>query len=217
MYLLNSKNREHKLFIITQKTERYQMFKNIIKKHFIDTIKIKEKLLRDTAILNNISEVCKIFINTFTTGGKIIIAGNGGSAADAQHIAGEFVGRFYFDRPGLPSMALTTDTSILTAIGNDYGFQKIFSRQLKTYGVKGDIFLGISTSGNSKNIIEALNTSKDMNIHTVGLTGNEGGCMKELCDICIIVPSSDTPRIQECHILIAHAICAIVEQEIYRG
>lgn len=132
-----------------------------------------------------------------------------------QHIAGEFVSRFYFDRPGLASIALTTDSSILTAIGNDYGFERLFSRQVEANGVKGDMFIGISTSGNSKNIIEALKTCKENGIVTVGLTGASGGEMAALCDYCIKVPSQETPRIQEAHILIGHIICSVVEEELF--
>ena len=123
--------------------------------------------------------------------------------------------RFYFDRPGIPSIALTTDTSILTAIGNDYGYEKIFARQLEANGVKGDLFIGISTSGNSKNILEALKVCKNKGIFSVGLSGESGGAMQELCDICIKVPSNTTPRIQESHILIGHILCAIVEEQLF--
>lgn len=148
-------------------------------------------------------------------GGKILIAGNGGSAADSQHIAGELVSRFYFNRPALPAIALTTDTSILTAIGNDYGFEYVFSRQIDGLGNEGDVFIGISTSGNSPNILKALETCKFKNITTIGLTGETGGKMIELCDYCINVPSAETPRIQESHILIAHIICSLIEGIIF--
>jgi D-sedoheptulose 7-phosphate isomerase len=162
-----------------------------------------------------ILEVSGKAVEVYRNGNKTLIAGNGGSAADAQHIAGEFVSRFYFDRPGIPSIALTTDTSILTAIGNDYGYEKLFSRQIEANGVKGDMFIGISTSGNSKNIIEALNACKEKGIITVGLTGETGGKMATLCDYCIKVPSNETPRIQESHILIGHIICAVVEEALF--
>jgi D-sedoheptulose 7-phosphate isomerase len=154
-------------------------------------------------------------VDVYKTGNKTLIAGNGGSAADAQHIAGEFVSRFYFDRPGLASIALTTDTSIITAIGNDYGYEKLFSRQLQANGVKGDMFIGISTSGNSANVIEALKECKEKGIITVGLTGEKGGKMAEMCDYCIKIPSNETPRVQESHILIGHIICAVVEEAIF--
>ena len=162
-----------------------------------------------------IQEVAKLTTQAYRNGNKTLIAGNGGSAADAQHIAGEFVSKFYFDRPGLASIALTTDTSIITAIGNDYGYEKLFSRQVEANGLKDDIFIGISTSGNSKNILEALKVCKEKGIVTVGLTGQNGGAMKELCDYCICIPSNETPRVQESHILIGHIICAVVEEELF--
>ena len=146
-----------------------------------------------------------------------MVAGNGGSAADAQHIAAEFVSRFNFDRPGLPALALTTDTSILTAVGNDYGYDKLFRRQIEANGVGGDIFLGISTSGNSPNILQALEAARLKGIMTFGLTGKTGGKMRELCDYCLCVPSEDTPRIQEAHILIGHTLCAMVEQALFEA
>ena len=143
------------------------------------------------------------------------MAGNGGSAADAQHLAGELVSRFYFDRPGLSAIALTTDTSILTAIGNDYGFDRIFSRQIESIGENGDVLVAISTSGNSPNILNALKICKQKGITTLGLTGGTGGAMKEFCDHIVIVPSNETPVIQESHILIGHMLCGIIEEEIF--
>jgi D-sedoheptulose 7-phosphate isomerase len=186
-----------------------------ITNHIQDSIDTKNKLLADKEVCETIAKVSQLCIDAYKKGNKTLIAGNGGSAADAQHIAGEFVSRFYFDRPGLASIALTTDTSILTAIGNDYGYEKLFSRQVQANGVKGDIFIGISTSGNSKNILEALKECKEKGIITVGLTGESGATMAEECDYCIKVPSKSTPRIQESHILIGHIICAIVEEEIF--
>jgi D-sedoheptulose 7-phosphate isomerase len=180
-----------------------------------ESISIKQKILENKEILDIIKIVSQKTIDIYKNGNKTLIAGNGGSAADAQHIAGEFVSKFYFDRPGLASIALTTDTSILTAIGNDHGYEKIFSRQIQANGVEGDIFIGISTSGNSKNIIEALKECKRKGIITVGLTGESGGLMNELCDFCIKVPSPETPRVQEVHILIGHIICAVVEEELF--
>lgn len=184
---------------------------NQVKKS-IDT---KQQLLNNQELMALIKEVALKATEVYKNGNKTLIAGNGGSAADAQHIAGEFVSRFYFDRPGLASIALTTDTSILTAIGNDYGYEKLFSRQVQANGIKGDIFIGISTSGNSANIIEALHECKNKGIITVGLTGEIGGKMADLCDYCIKVPSSETPRVQETHILIGHIICAVVEEAIF--
>lgn len=179
------------------------------------SLKLKQDLFHSNEIKKLIQEVSDEIIKAYKNGNKTLIAGNGGSAADAQHIAGEFVSRFYFDRPGLASIALTTDTSILTAIGNDYGYEKLFSRQLQANGVSGDVFIGISTSGNSKNVIEALNYAKANGIITVGLTGEKGGIMKELCDYCICMPSNETPRVQEGHILVGHIICAVVEEAIF--
>lgn len=192
-----------------------EIVNSYIKEHFEDSIAVKTKILNDEKLLELIKKVALETTKAYKEGKKTLLAGNGGSAADAQHIAGEFVSRFYFDRPGIPSIALTTDTSILTAIGNDYGYEKLFSRQVQAQGVEGDIFIGISTSGNSANIIEALKVCKEKGILSVGLTGESGGAMNELCDYCIKVPSSKTPRIQESHILIGHIICAIVEEELF--
>jgi D-sedoheptulose 7-phosphate isomerase len=144
-----------------------------------------------------------------------MLAGNGGSAADAQHIAAELVNRFGFDRPALNAIALTTDTSILTSVANDSGFEKIFARQVEAIGREGDVFIGLSTSGNSGNIVETLRRCREKKIITIGLTGSSGGRMDDLCDICIKVPSDDTPRIQEVHILIGHIICTLIENELF--
>ncbi|MCR6592863.1 D-sedoheptulose 7-phosphate isomerase, partial [Campylobacter insulaenigrae] len=159
-----------------------------IKSHFADSIKVKNEILNDENLLNLIKQTSLKILDAYKKGNKTLLAGNGGSAADAQHIAGEFVSRFYFDRPGLASIALSTDTSIMTAIGNDYGYENLFSRQVQAQGVSGDVFIGISTSGNSKNIIKALELCKEKNIISVGLTGASGGAMNELCDYCIKVP-----------------------------
>ncbi|MBP1934766.1 D-sedoheptulose 7-phosphate isomerase [Ammoniphilus resinae] len=189
--------------------------KNYIKEHIQKSIEIKQAILRDDYLIQLIGEISNKAVNVYKSNNKILLAGNGGSAADAQHIAGEFVSRFYFDRPGLPAMALTTDSSVMTAIGNDYGYENLFSRQVQANGVEGDMFLGISTSGNSPNVIKALEECKKIGIITVGLTGITGGEMGELCDYCIKVPSMETPRIQESHILVGHIICSIVEKEIF--
>jgi D-sedoheptulose 7-phosphate isomerase len=188
---------------------------NYIENQVKNSIEIKQKLLEDDALMALIQEVSEKTVEIYRNGKKTLIAGNGGSAADAQHIAGEFVSKFYFDRPGLPSIALTTDTSILTAIGNDYGYEKLFARQIQANGVEGDMFIGISTSGNSQNVIEALKECKSKGIITVGLTGEKGGKMAEMCDYCIKVPSNETPRVQESHILIGHIICAVVEEALF--
>jgi D-sedoheptulose 7-phosphate isomerase len=189
--------------------------KEFITSQIKNSYEIKKAILEDNKLIELISNIGEILIKTYKSGNKLLIAGNGGSAADAQHIAGELVSKFYFDRPALPAIALTTDTSILTAIGNDYGYEKVFSRQIEANGVKGDVFLEISTSGNSKNIIEGIKTAKNKDILTIGLTGRNGGKMKDLCDYCICVPSDETPRIQEAHILIGHILCSIIEEAIF--
>ncbi|HEF5729002.1 TPA: D-sedoheptulose 7-phosphate isomerase [Campylobacter jejuni] len=186
-----------------------------IKEHFQESILVKEQILKDENLITLIKNTSLEVIKAYKNGNKTLLAGNGGSAADAQHIAGEFVSRFYFDRPGIASIALSTDTSILTAISNDYGYENLFARQVQAQGVKGDVFIEISTSGNSKNILKALELCKQKEIISIGLSGASGGAMNELCDYCIKVPSTCTPRIQEAHILIGHIICAIVEEELF--
>ncbi|MDR3626447.1 MAG: D-sedoheptulose 7-phosphate isomerase [Ignavibacteriaceae bacterium] len=186
-----------------------------IYKQISQSISVKEQILKNEALIEQIKQAAILLINGYKAGNKTLLAGNGGSAADAQHIAGEFVSRFLFDRPGLASIALTTDTSILTAIGNDYGYEKLFARQVQAQAVKGDIFIGISTSGNSKNVIEALIECKKKSVTTIGLTGEAGGKMTDLCDICIRVPSNETPRIQEAHIMIGHILCYLVEEDLF--
>jgi D-sedoheptulose 7-phosphate isomerase len=173
-------------------------------------------MLKDDLLLENIESVSKACIKCFESGGKVLLAGNGGSAADAQHIAGEFVSRFAFDRPGLPAIALTVDTSILTAIGNDYGYEKLFARQIQALGREGDIFIAHSTSGRSPNIIAALEQANELGLISVGLTGNKKGSMKDLCNYLIEVPSSDTPKIQEGHLVIGHILCGLVESAIFK-
>ena len=187
----------------------------IIKNHIKESVELKQRLLESPALLSGIEKSARAIISAFKDKKKLLLAGNGGSAADAQHITAEFVNRFKFDRKGLPAISLTTDTSILTSIGNDYGFEKLFTRQIDALGNSGDVFIAISTSGNSSNIIEALEACREEKITTIGLTGCAGGRMKDMCDICIIVPSDETPRIQEVHILIGHIICSIVEEELF--
>jgi D-sedoheptulose 7-phosphate isomerase len=160
---------------------------------------------------NSIQDVSKIVIETLKNGNKVLICGNGGSAADAQHFAAELTGRYKTERRGLPGIALTTDTSALTAIGNDYGYDRVFDRQTEALASKGDLLIGISTSGNSKNIISALKLAKEMGCSTIGLSGRDGGAMNEVCDVNLVVPSDNTPRIQEMHILFIHTICQLVD------
>ena len=180
-----------------------------------ESYKVTQEIYKDKKLMALIKSVALKMISIYKSGNKVLLAGNGGSASDAQHIAGELGSKFYFDRPGLAAISLVTDTSVLTAIGNDLGYENIFSRQIAANGVRGDMFIGISTSGNSENIIKALKECRKNNIITVGLSGNDGGKMKELCDYCICVPSIETPRIQENHIMIGHIICAVVEEELF--
>jgi len=190
-----------------------------VKKYIKDQIKksfeIKQAIYENKDLINKIEEVSKLCVELYKGDKKTILAGNGGSAADAQHIAAELVGRYGFDRPSIPSLALTTDTSCLTAIGNDYGYDNVFSRQLEGMGQEGDIFIGISTSGNSKNIINAFVSAKKKGITTVALVGRDGGEMAKMADVALVIPSDSTPRIQESHILIGHIICDIIEKEIF--
>lgn len=188
---------------------------NYIKDQVKKSFETKQAIYENQDLLLKIEEVSKLCVELYKGNNKTILAGNGGSAADAQHIAAELVGRYGFDRPSLPSLALTTDTSSLTAIGNDYGYDKVFSRQLEGMGQEGDIFIGISTSGNSENIIHAFTSAKEKGIITVALVGKDGGKMAKAADFAIVVPSDSTPRIQESHILIGHIICDIIEKEIF--
>jgi D-sedoheptulose 7-phosphate isomerase len=186
-----------------------------IKNQIISSISLKQKLLETPSLLTAVEKASQIILTAMRNNHKLMLAGNGGSAADAQHIAAEFVNKFNFERPGLPAIALTTDTSILTSVGNDSSFSQVFARQIRALGNKGDVFIGISTSGKSINIFEALKECRDKKIVTIGLSGKSGGIMKDLCDICIQVPSEETPRVQEAQILIGHIICSIVEEEIF--
>lgn len=166
-------------------------------------------------LLPEIEAACTVFTQTLQQGKKILLFGNGGSAADAQHLAAELTGHFRCERQGLPAIALSTDTSALTAIGNDYGYERIFSRQVEALAVSDDLLLGISTSGNSANVNEALRLGRSRGCATLGLTGNDGGAMPELCDVCLVVPENDTARIQEMHILIGHILCQISECSLF--
>jgi D-sedoheptulose 7-phosphate isomerase len=179
------------------------------------SIAVKRLLLSDAGLLLTVAKVSELLVEALDEGNKVLLFGNGGSAADAQHIAAEFVGRFAFDRPALPALALSVNTSCVTAIGNDYGFDVIFSRQIEALGRPGDVAIGISTSGNSQNVLRAVSVAKGMGLHTVGLTGCTGGKLKKAVDYCICVPSNETPRIQECHILIGHIISELVEETIF--
>ena len=180
-----------------------------------NSIAVKEKILNDKDMLNAIESIADELVSAYRSGKKLLIAGNGGSAADAQHIAGELMGRFYYDRPPLPAIALTTDASVITAVGNDYGYDHIFSRQIEGSAAEGDVFIAISTSGNSPNIIKALKAAKKKKVITVGFTGEKPSAMDALCDYLLKTPSADTPRIQEGHGLIGHIICQLTEERLF--
>ena len=186
-----------------------------ISESIAQSIAAKQAILSDNDFLARIEKAADMIINSLKDGGKIHFCGNGGSAADAQHLAAELSGRFYYDRPPLNAEALHCNTSYLTAVGNDYGYEHIFARLLRGTGHKGDVLIGISTSGNSKNIIEAYNVCKQMGITTISLTGATGGKMKDISDLLLNVPSNDTPRIQESHIMIGHIICELVESAMF--
>lgn len=181
------------------------------------SIDAQQSMLSDSKTIAEIASVCNAIVTAFKQGNKLLLFGNGGSAADAQHIAAEFVGRFAFNRAALPAIALGVNGSCLTAIGNDYGFEQAFSRQVEALGRAGDVAVGISTSGNSPNILQGLATAKRMGLQTVALAGQTGGKLRgsENVDSCICAPTGETARIQECHILIGHVICEIVEQELF--
>ena len=186
-----------------------------IKEEISQSIATKQAILENPELIAQIEKAAQIMTDAYRNGHSARLAGNGGSAADAQHLAGELVNQFYFARPGIPAHSLSTDTSVMTAIGNDIGYKYLFSRQIEAQGSKGDVFIGISTSGNSENIIEALKACRQKGITSIGLTGNKPCKMDELADLCIKVPSDSTPRIQESHILIGHIICAIVEENLF--
>ena len=186
-----------------------------IKQEVQHSIETKQLMLENIPLLTMIEDVIRVITQAYERGGKTMLAGNGGSAADAQHIAAELVNKLCFDRPALASIALTTDTSILTAIVNDSAIEFMFSRQVEANGKPDDVFIGISTSGNSLNIVSALKKAQELGIKTVGLTGESGGEMEEFCDYCLKVPSAITPRIQECHILMGHIICTAIEARLF--
>lgn len=186
--------------------------KTKIEKIIKESIAVKQELLK--LQVGNIAKAAQAIIDSLKKDGKLILCGNGGSAADAQHIAAEFVGKFKKERKALPAIALTVNTSILTAIGNDYGYDVTFKRQVEALAAKNDVLLGISTSGNSKNVLEAVELANKIGVFTIGLTGAGGGKLAKIASLSIAVPSKDTPRIQESHIVIAHIICELVENEI---
>jgi D-sedoheptulose 7-phosphate isomerase len=186
--------------------------KHLVQKQIQQSIATLEAVLADEQLSDTLITIGKLTADAMRSGHKLLVAGNGGSAADAQHLVAEFVVRFTVNRPALRAIALTTDSSILTAAGNDFGFDQIFSRQLEALGQPGDVFLGISTSGNSPNILKALHQAKKMNITTIGFSGNDGGQMRSLCDHNIIIPSTVTANIQEAHLAVEHIFCMLIER-----
>lgn len=186
-----------------------------IEAEFDKTVALLQHMSRDASLHELILKAVQMSVDALKQGNKLLFAGNGGSAADAQHWAGELVSRFYFDRPGLPAIALTTDTSILTAIGNDYGYDYVFARQIEALGREGDVFYAISTSGNSKNIVRAIQAARTAGMRVIGFTGQGGGAMAELCDVCFRMPSGETPKVQEGHEFVGHLICGLIEHEIF--
>ena len=184
-----------------------------IVKRIEENVSVKKSILNDAHLIDTIERAATIVVNAIKNGNKIIFCGNGGSAADSQHLAAELIGKFYFNRRSLPAVSLTVNTSIITAIGNDFGFDKVFARQLEGIGKAGDVLIGLSTSGNSENVVEAFRLAKEIGIITIAFTGESGGILRNLADILINVPSNDTPRIQEAHIMVGHIICELVEKE----
>ena len=182
--------------------------------HIKESVEVKEALLSNPQSTATIAQIAELCTKAYLEGNKVIWAGNGGSAADAQHMAGEMVSKFYFDRPALTSIALTTDTSIITAIANDYGYEYVFSRQLQANARRGDVFIGISTSGNSRNLVESLDTCRELGVTAVALVG-ASPCQMDQWDYVVKIPSTSTPRIQECQTLIGHIICCIVEENLF--
>ncbi len=182
---------------------------------FAKSIGNLQSMAADLDLLNSLEQAVRRCVVCLRAGGKVLLAGNGGSAADAQHWAGELVSRFYHDRPGLAAIALTTDTSVLTAIGNDYGYDYTFARQIEALGRKDDVFIAISTSGNSPNILRAVEAARGRGVIVIGFTGKSGGKLAPRCDICFRVPSSETPRIQEGHEFLGHLLCSLIEADLF--
>ncbi len=179
------------------------------------SVKLKSSLMTNEAILNTVVNLTTEIVTAYRKGGKVLWCGNGGSAADAQHLAAELSGRFYYDRPPLNSEALHVNTSYITAVANDYSYDVVYSRLISAMGKRGDVLIGLSTSGNSANVINALKKGRELGMLTVGFTGETGGKMKEHCELLINIPSTDTPRIQECHMLLGHTVCEMVEASLF--
>ena len=185
-----------------------------VKAQIAESVRVKQALLADASLMEKITVIAGLIVDAYRAGHKTMWAGNGGSAADAQHMAGELVNKFSFDRPGLAALSLSTDTSIITAVGNDYGFDRLFARQIEAQGCAGDVFIGISTSGKSRNLVEALGACRAKGITSIAIVG-ANPCPMDDYDYVIHVPSTETPRIQECQTLIGHILCYIVEQELF--
>lgn len=188
---------------------------NYIRSELSKTIETMGRILEDVPLLRAIESTAEACASSISNGGKIMFCGNGGSAADSQHLAAELVGRLLFDRPGLPGLALTVDTSALTAVGNDYGYESVFSRQIEAIGRRGDVLVGISTSGRSKNVIKAMEAARARGITTIAMTGVSRGPIADLADHLLAVPHSETQKIQEGHIVLGHIFCALVEEAIF--
>lgn len=186
-----------------------------MRSEFEKSRRLLDALSSDETLHRQVLDVVAVSVEALRRGNKLLFAGNGGSAADAQHWAGELVSRFNYDRPGLPGIALTTDTSILTAIGNDYGYEHLFARQIQALGVKGDVLYALSTSGNSRNILRGIEAARAAGLKVIGFAGSSGGAMAEQCAICLRMPSSETPKIQEGHEVLGHLICGMIEREMF--
>lgn len=188
---------------------------NYIRENLQESIEAKQKLLMDEELLQVVEKVALQCVKVYENGGKVLVCGNGGSASDAQHMTGELVGRYKIERAGIPAISLNANTAVMTALGNDYDYESVFSKQVIALGNKGDLFIGISTSGNSANVVKACEQAKKQGLVTVSLTGGKGGKLRECSEYCLNVPSDNTPRIQEMHILLIHAICGAVEKALY--
>jgi D-sedoheptulose 7-phosphate isomerase len=190
----------------------FQGYAELVRARLLESMAVKERLSLQAT---EIARAADILVQAYKSGGRLFLFGNGGSAADAQHIAAELVGRYYLDRPSLPAEALTVNSSSVTAIGNDFRYELVFSRQLEGLSRRGDVALGISTSGNSENVLRGIQTARSKGLHTIGLTGEGGGKLRGLVDCCVCVPSQEVPRIQESHILVGHILCEIIEAELF--
>jgi D-sedoheptulose 7-phosphate isomerase len=186
-----------------------------IKAQIEESIRVKQLIMEDEGLLESVVEATEICINALKEGKKLMFAGNGGSAADAQHLTAELVNRFAFDRPGIAAISLSTDTSVITSVSNDYSFEILFARQVESIGIKGDVLISLSTSGNSVNILNGLKAASTKRIHTIGITGKSGGKMEDYCEILLKIPSEATPRIQEATIMIGHIICTEIENRLF--